>query len=77
MGEMTRLFDEAGVVWQGGELGKVDAGGGGTVAMFVANQNIDVVDVGVPVLSMHSPFEVTAKLDIYNTYLAFKAFAEK
>ncbi|MGD9560103.1 MAG: aminopeptidase, partial [Oscillospiraceae bacterium] len=53
MGEMTRLFDEAGVVWQGGELGKVDAGGGGTVAMFVANQNIDVVDVGVPVLSMH------------------------
>ena len=52
----------------------MDAGGGGTIAQFVAMLNIDVVDLGVPVLSMHAPFEITSKLDIYNTYLAFKAF---
>lgn len=75
MGEVTNLFDKEGVAWQIGELGKVDAGGGGTIAMFVANRNVDVVDVGVPVLSMHAPFEVTGKLDVYNTYLAFKAFS--
>jgi aspartyl aminopeptidase len=74
MGEVTRMLDEAGVVWQTGELGKVDAGGGGTIAMYVSNQNVEVVDVGVPVLSMHSPFEVTSKLDVYHTYLAFSAF---
>ena len=76
MGEVTLMLDKAGVAWQTGELGKVDSGGGGTIAKFVANRNIDVVDVGVPVLSMHSPFEVTGKLDVYHTYLAFKAFAE-
>ncbi|MDL2324756.1 aminopeptidase [Ruminococcaceae bacterium OttesenSCG-928-A16] len=76
MGEITNLFDKEKIVWQVGELGKVDIGGGGTIAMFVANRNIDVVDVGVPVLSMHSPFELTGKLDVYNTYLAFKAFAK-
>lgn len=74
VGEVTRMLDEAGVVWQTGELGKVDGGGGGTIAMYVANQNIDTVDIGVPVLSMHSPFEVTGKLDVYHTYLAFCAF---
>lgn len=76
VGTITNLFDQQGVHWQMGELGKVDQGGGGTIAMFVANRNIDVIDVGVPVLSMHSPFEVTSKLDIYSTYLAFKAFAK-
>lgn len=76
MSYVTGLFDTAEVAWQVGELGKVDAGGGGTIAMFVANRNVDVVDVGVPVLSMHAPFELTGKLDVYNTYLGFKAFAK-
>ena len=67
-------FDKAGVVWQMGELGKVDQGGGGTVAKYMASRNIDTVDIGVPVLSMHAPFEVTAKLDIYMMYRAAKAF---
>lgn len=75
MGYVTNLFDAHGVAWQIGELGKVDEGGGGTIAMFAANRNIDVVDVGVPVLSMHAPFEITAKLDIYHAYRAFVAFA--
>ena len=54
--------------------GAVDAGGGGTVAMYVANLDVDVIDVGVPVLSMHAPFEVVSKLDLYSTYQAFVAF---
>ena len=54
----------------------MDAGGGGTVAQYVANLNIDVIDVGVPVLSMHAPFEITAKNDIYNGYKAFLCFFE-
>ena len=74
VGSVTNMLDRQGVPWQIGELGKVDAGGGGTIAKFVANKNVDVLDVGVPVLSMHSPFEVTAKADVYATYLAFKAF---
>ena len=60
--------------WQVGELGKQDAGGGGTVARFVASLNIEVVDVGVPVLSMHAPFEVVSKLDVYSAYRAFYTF---
>lgn len=59
------MLDTAGIIWQTGELGKVDAGGGGTVAMYIANMGVDVVDLGVPVLSMHAPFEITAKLDVY------------
>ena len=74
VGKMRTLFDEAGIVWQTGELGKVDQGGGGTVAAYLANLNIDTVDVGVPVLSMHAPLEVISKLDIYMTCEAFKAF---
>ena len=70
---VRRLFDEAGVIWQISELGKVDAGGGGTVAMFMANRNINTLDAGVPVLSMHAPFETVAKLDCYETYKAMKA----
>ncbi|MDY3988717.1 MAG: aminopeptidase [Massilioclostridium sp.] len=72
--EVTRLLDRTNVLWQHGELGKVDAGGGGTVAAYLANLNIDVVDVGVPVLSMHAPFELTAKVDIYSAYRAFYEF---
>ncbi|WP_295859078.1 aminopeptidase [uncultured Oscillibacter sp.] len=67
------LFDEAGVLWQIAELGKVDAGGGGTVAMYMANRNITTLDAGVPVLSMHAPFETVAKLDCYETYKGMKA----
>ena len=65
---LRRLFAEKEVVGQTGELGKVDQGGGGTIAMFMANRNIDTIDVGVPVLSMHAPFEVVAKFDCYMTY---------
>lgn len=74
--EIRSLFDKNDVLWQIGELGKVDGGGGGTVAMYIANLNVDVLDVGVPVLSMHSPFEVVSKLDIYMTYKGIKAFYE-
>ena len=70
---VRRLFDDAGVVWQIAELGKVDAGGGGTVAMYMANRNITTLDAGVPVLSMHAPFEVVSKLDCYETYKGMKA----
>lgn len=77
MAKIADIMNCAGVYWQIGELGAVDAGGGGTIAQFVAMMNIDVVDLGVPVLSMHAPFEVTGKLDLYNTYLAFKAFYEE
>lgn len=68
-----RILEESGVMWQMAELGKVDAGGGGTVAMFMANRNIDTIDAGVPVLSMHAPFETVAKLDCYMTYRAMMA----
>ena len=74
MGEIRKAFAENGVVWQTGELGKVDAGGGGTVAKFIAKMNIDTVDLGVPVLSMHAPYEVISKADLYSTYKAFLAF---
>ncbi|MCI6487475.1 MAG: aminopeptidase [Candidatus Limivicinus sp.] len=65
---LRRIFEENGVVWQMAELGKVDQGGGGTIAKFMANRNIDTIDAGVPVLSMHAPFEVVAKFDCYMTY---------
>lgn len=76
VGKIRSLLDNAGIVWQTGELGKVDAGGGGTVAMYIANLGVDVVDLGVPVLSMHSPFETTAKFDVYMAYLAMSEFAK-
>jgi len=72
--EILTLMNNSDVVWQTCELGKVDQGGGGTIAMYVANMNMDVIDCGVPVLSMHSPFEVTAKGDIYMAYKAYLAF---
>lgn len=74
MAKVRAFLDEAGVIWQVGELGKVDAGGGGTVAKYVANLDVDVVDIGVPVLSMHSPFEVVSKIDVYMAYRAFSEF---
>ena len=74
MQKVIGYMEEAGVPWQIGELGKVDEGGGGTIAMFMGNMDVDTVDLGVAVLSMHAPFELTAKLDVYYTYKAFLAF---
>ena len=74
MARFIRFMEDDGVIWQAGELGKVDEGGGGTIAMFMGNRDVDTVDLGVAVLSMHAPFEVTAKLDVYYTYKAYKAF---
>ena len=76
VGKIRSILNNANVVWQTGELGKVDAGGGGTVAMYIANLGVDVVDLGVPVLSMHAPFEVVAKTDVYMAFKGFKAFLE-
>ncbi len=72
--EIRAMLDRAGIIWQTGELGRIDAGGGGTVAMYVANLGIDVIDLGVPVLSMHAPYETTAKLDVYMCYRAMYEF---
>ncbi len=72
--KIKALFENNGVLWQSGELGKVDAGGGGTVAMYVANLDIDTIDIGVPVLSMHSPYEMVSKIDTYMAYKAFSVF---
>ena len=74
MQKVIGYMEDAGVAWQVGELGKVDEGGGGTIAMFMGNMDVDTVDLGVAVLSMHAPFELTAKLDVYYTYRAFLAF---
>ncbi len=73
---VRRLFAENGVIWQTAELGKVDAGGGGTVAMYISQHNIETVDLGVPVISMHAPYEVVSKADVYSTYKAFVAFVK-
>lgn len=74
MARVIAIMESAGVCWQAGELGAVDAGGGGTIAKLVARMNVDTVDLGVPILSMHSPFELASKLDVYQTYKAFKVF---
>lgn len=71
------LLESNGVLWQSGELGKVDGGGGGTVAMYVANLDVDTIDVGVPVLSMHAPYEIVSKIDVYMAYKAFFTFFTK
>ncbi len=72
--QIRNMLDKAEIAWQTGELGKVDLGGGGTVAMYIANLGVDVVDLGVPVLSMHAPFEVTSKFDVYMCYRAMYEF---
>jgi len=74
VGYLRRLFADNGVLWQTAEMGKVDAGGGGTVAKYIANLNVTTVDLGVPVLSMHAPFEIISKADLYTAHLAYKAF---
>ncbi len=74
VGKIRKILDDAEVVWQTGELGKVDGGGGGTVAKYIASHGLEVVDLGVPVLSMHAPYETVSKLDVYMAYKAFLAF---
>ena len=74
MAKVIGYMEADGVYWQIGELGKVDEGGGGTIAMFMGDMDVDTVDLGVPVLAMHAPFEITSKLDVYYTYRAFAAF---
>jgi len=75
--KICTMLDDNKVIWQTGELGKIDLGGGGTFASEVAHAGVEVIDVGVPILSMHSPFEVASKMDIYMTYLAYSKFLEK
>ncbi|MBE6970150.1 MAG: aminopeptidase [Ruminococcaceae bacterium] len=74
VGTLRKIFADNGVVWQMAELGKVDQGGGGTVALFMANRNIDTIDAGVPVLSMHAPYETVSKFDCYMTYKGVRSF---
>ncbi len=74
MAKVISIMEENGVYWQAGEMGAVDQGVGGTIAKYVAHMDIDTVDLGVPIISMHSPFELASKLDIYNTWKAFVAF---
>lgn len=74
MGEIRTMLEKNNILWQTGELGRVDLGGGGTIAKYVANMNVEVVDLGVPVLSMHAPFELISKVDVYEAYRAFHAF---
>lgn len=74
MAQVIQIMEEEGVYWQAGEMGKVDEGGGGTIARFVARMDIETVDLGVPILSMHAPFELASKLDVLSAYKAFKAF---
>ena len=71
------LLEKNDIRYQIAELGKVDIGGGGTIAYILANKGVDVIDCGVPVLSMHAPYEVTSKFDIYEAYRAYKAFWNK
>jgi len=76
MGKIRRIFDDAGVIWQTGELGKIDEGGGGTIALYFASYGMEVIDCGTALLSMHSPFEISSKGDVWNTYKGYRAFYE-
>ena len=72
--EIRTLFNRKGILWHTGELGKIDEGGGGTVAKYLAEYGMDIVDCGPSLLSMHSPFEISSKLDVFETYRAFTVF---
>ena len=74
--EITRVFAKNSIPWQTGELGKVDVGGGGTISAYMAKYGMSVIDAGIPVWSMHAPYEVISKIDLYYTYLAYKTFIE-
>ncbi|MGC9324370.1 MAG: aminopeptidase [Desulfomonilia bacterium] len=77
VGWIRMILNKGRIPWQTGELGKVDEGGGGTVAKFLAEYGMDIVDMGPPLLSMHAPFEISSKVDVYSTYLAYRAFMEE
>lgn len=77
IGALRDIFNENGITWQTGELGKVDQGGGGTIAYILARYGMEVIDCGVPMLSMHAPWEITSKADVYETYRAYKVFLER
>lgn len=77
VGKLCYLFDKYDIKWQTSQLGKVDIGGGGTIAKYMANRNIETIDIGIPVLSMHAPFEIISKYDLYMNYLSLKVFFEK
>jgi aspartyl aminopeptidase len=77
MARFRRVMDDGGVAWQVGELGRVDVGGGGTVAKYIAELDVDTVDLGVPVLSMHAPFEVVSKIDVHMAHRAFMALLKR
>ena len=72
--QIRKIFNDNNIKYQLAELGKVDVGGGGTIAYILANKGIDVIDCGIPILSMHSPYEVASKFDIYQAFLAYTAF---
>ncbi len=74
--KLRRLFNEKGIIWQIGELGKVDQGGGGTISKYFAELGMEVIDAGPPLVGMHSPFEIASKYDMYETYMAFSVFLE-
>ena len=74
VGEIRKMLNDNGVLWQTGMLGKVDEGGGGTVAKYLAKKGITTIDIGPALLAMHSPFEISSKLDVFETYRAYKAF---
>ena len=76
MAHLRKVMDEKGIIWQTAELGKVDVGGGGTIAYILAVYGMNVIDSGVPVLNMHAPWEATSKADVYETYRGYKAFVE-
>ncbi len=76
LGEVRKLFNDNNIIWQMGELGKVDQGGGGTIAFILARYGMEVVDCGVPLLSVHAPYEIASKADIYMTYKGYKVFFE-
>lgn len=76
LGEVRKLFNDNNIIWQMGELGKVDQGGGGTIAYILARYGMEVVDCGVPLLSVHAPYEIASKADIYMTYKGYKVFFE-
>lgn len=74
---VRKIFNKNKIIWQTGGMGKVDQGGGGTIAMYLANRNIDVIDCGVPLFNMHAPMEIVGKADLYNAYLAYKSFLKE
>jgi aspartyl aminopeptidase len=77
IGSVRNLLNKNNINWQTSLLGEVDQGGGGTVAKFFAERGMDVLDAGTPILGMHSPFEVSSKVDVFETYRAYKAFLEQ